>query len=69
LHRHGMVGHLGRQFFAISLDLHEALAFRRADSFHAAARKLLGIGHIEQPILEACGTQIGDQNFHVERFH
>ena len=43
--------------------LHEALAFRRTNTFHTAARELSLVGHIKQPIFEAGGTQIGDQDF------
>src|SRR5436190_21497651 len=59
-----MLRHLCFQLGLLSVDLDEARAFRRADSLHPAARKLPLIGHIEQPILEACRAEIGNEDFH-----
>ena len=63
-HRHRMIGHLRRQLLPLAADLDEAAAFRRADPFDAAARKLPLVGHIEQPILEARRAEVGDEDLH-----
>jgi hypothetical protein len=44
----GMVGDLRLQFRSRHANLDEARAFRRADPFDTAARKLLLIGHVKQ---------------------
>ena len=59
-----MIGHVRRQLAPLAADLDDAAAFRRADPFDAAARKLALVGHVEQPILEARRAQVGDEDLH-----
>src|SRR4029078_6567901 len=63
-HGRRVIGDVLHSLFATTTDLHEAGALRLADAVDAAARQLRFCRKIEQPVLEAGRTQIGDENFH-----
>src|SRR5579863_912918 len=69
-HRCRMIGHIERSFFTMpffsrAANLHEAGAVSLADAVDAAAGQLRLCGKIEQPVLEAGRTEVGDEDFHV----
>src|SRR5262245_62206161 len=62
-----MIQNSGLQLRLLTANFDEARAFRRANPFDTTARKLPLIGHVKQPILEACRAEIGDEDFHGRR--
>ena len=63
-HGNRMVGDVRGEFFSPTTDLDKTLALCRTNPFDPAARKLLLIGHVKQPILEAGRSEVCHQNLH-----
>jgi hypothetical protein len=63
----GVVGNLFEGFRPLFVDFHDALAFGLADAVNAAFGQLLFRRHVEQAVLEARGTEVRNQDFHIRR--
>ena len=63
-HRLGVIRHAQRFLLPVAADFDHARAFRRTDPFDSSARKLHASGHVEQPVLETCRAEVGNQNLH-----
>jgi hypothetical protein len=63
-HRCRVVANRDLEFLTLAAKFYKARAFGRADPLDAAARKAPLVGHVKQPILEACRAEVGDEDFH-----
>src|SRR5205085_9075733 len=66
-HRGSVVGHVLRRFFTMAADFYEAGAAGLSDAVDDAPGQLRLLWKIEQTILEARRSQIGNEDFHELR--
>ena len=66
-HGGGVIGDLPRHFFPVFADFDKTTALALTDALDSAASQLLFARQIEQPVLEAGGTEVGNKDLHGTR--